>query len=210
MKRVTIISLVTIVLAAISSFIYMFIAINESHDTFQANINKLIQRKTVQDIRDANYNLSKLGPAIVPRLISELNILTNKLTEHQIYTLSNYGYLSDDTPDHLLGRMGLVRIEIYSLISEFDAHAYIEIITNLCNSNNPELCLALRGGDLEKLLDSQTNELLILTNTLAAKRISLQSDVAEKLCISNFFDRYALLRSATNYLKPIPTLKIHY
>lgn len=207
MKKTTIIAIATTALAAICIFIHFFIPIGGSRDPFQENITKLIERKSGQDIRDASYNLRKMEPSIVPRLIGELNIITNELTKRQIYTFCNNGYMPDDAADHLLGRTALFRSEIYSLIAGHDAHTYVEMLTDLCHSNNPELCLALRGVNCQDLLSLPTNELSALTSTLSAKQGSVETDEGKRLCISEFFKRLALAQHEPNSSKAFLNLE---
>lgn len=194
--------IIVIATAAIAvMFLLIFNTVDKVSDPFQENINKLIKRKSAQEIRDAGYRLYKMGPSIVPRLIGELNVLTNKWTKEQIYTSCNEGWIPGNTPDHLPGRTALFRSDMYSLISALDTHAYVETVMGLCRSNDPDLCFALTDACSEELLKLPTNEFFILTSTLAAKQGGVETDEGERLCITNFFNRLEFTQSHLQYYK---------
>lgn len=174
--------IIQIGVAIITLYIALLVLQHFWVDPFQANMQKLVSRKSVQDIRSAESNLLKMGPPIVPQLLSELEIITNTLTESEIYRWSSGSTVSPNAKP-VLAREG-----IYNIISTLSANTYERIIVESSKSNNPELCVVLAGADFESLLALPRGDLFNISNSLENVLQSRTAADGEKSCITNFFN----------------------
>jgi len=163
-------------------------------DPFQTNIQKLIDRKSIRAIRTAQTKLLAMGPPIVPRLLTELEVITNTLTESEIYSFST------GNPVQHNAKPVLARQNIYNIISALDAGTCERIIIESSKSNSPELCVILSSVDSESLLALPNAHLLNISNSLQNVLQSPGAADGVKNCVTNFFDELRL-RERLNSVK---------
>jgi len=173
-------------------------------DPFQTYIQKLERRNSITDIMSAQSGIISLGTNVVPRLVDELEIITNTLSQEEIYNLCLHGY-SGNGVNHD-ARPTLARENIYGLISTLDAKTYQQMVIKSCRSNDLELCLILKGANSEKLLLLPKEQLFELTNALSEALKVSNTNSPNRTCIEDFFNRLEFQQSQSGFLNvPLET-----